>query len=211
MNLRSACSLVAAILFGFIPLTANADTGISVGPDISSTGLGVSLGYKIPDAPVVVRVESGNFTINPTFNSNGNTYNGHLNLSNILVNAEFHPSGKAFYVAAGGFINNNSISASTTSAGVMIGGFNYGAGTANAKVTWPNLAPFIGIGFAPMHGGFGFDLGAAFQGKATAVVTSTFGAAVSPSDYASAQSQIENTVNTITVYPVIGIRYTFGF
>lgn len=211
MNIRTVGSILGAALFiGCLALPADADSGISVGPAISSTGLGVSLGYELVGGNVVLRAQSGNFTINPNFNANGNAYQGHLNLNNVLVDAEIHPLAKSFYVAVGGFINNNNVTASSTSAGVTIGGTNYGAGTVNAKVTWQNLAPFVGIGFAPVHGGFGFDVGAAFQGNARAAVTTNI-AGVAPSDILSAQTQIQNAVNGFTVYPVVSLRYTFGF
>jgi hypothetical protein len=210
MNVRTACSLLAAtLLLGLAPAAALADTGLVVGAGVGTTGYGASLGYVLPFG-IVVRAETGAFTYNPNFNANGDPYTGHLKLSNVLADVELHPLSKAFYVAGGGFFNGNSITASTTSAGVTIGGTNYGAGTANAKVTWQNVAPYVGFGFAPVHGGLGFDLGAAFQGSARAVVTSNI-AGVTAADYASAQTQVQNAVNGFKVYPVVSLRYTFGF
>lgn len=209
MNFRTLALIGAALACGLAPIAARADSGITVGPAIESTGYGVSVGYALPGG-VVLRAQSGNFTYNPNFNANGNTYNGHLNLSNVLIDGEFHPQSKSFYYAVGGLLNSNKINATTTSAGVIIGGTNYGAGTANAAVTWSNFAPFVGIGWAPVKGGFGFDLGAAFQGNAKAVVTTNI-VGVTAADIANAQTQIQNSINGFNVYPVIGIRYTFGF
>jgi hypothetical protein len=210
MNIRTTLALAgAALALAVAPLAARADTGLTVGPAVGSTGYGASVGYALPGG-IVIRAQSGNFTYNPNFNSNGNTYNGHLVLSNVLVDGELHPGSRPFYYAIGGFINSNTINATTTSAGVVIGNTNYGAGTANAKVTWSNLAPFIGLGWAPMHGGFGVDLGAAFQGSSKTVVTTNI-AGVTAADIASAQSQIQNTVNQYQIYPVISVRYSFGF
>jgi hypothetical protein len=202
-------ALTAALILGLAPLAASADTGLVIGGVAETTGFGASLGYVLPGA-IVVRAQSGNFTYNPNFNSNGDAYAGHLVLSNILIDGEVHPGGKSFYIAAGGLLNNNVITASTTSTGVTIGNNLYGAGTANARVTWQHFAPFVGFGFSPVHGGFGFDLGAAFQGSAKATVTSNIGG-VTAADYAAAVTQIQNTLNTIQVYPVVGIRYTIGF
>lgn len=211
MNVRKIfAALGTALLVGALPLAAAADAGISVGPDVSSTGLGVSVGYRLPGNTEVIRAESGNFTASPTFNANGNAYTGKLNLNNVLLDMEFHPHGRSFYGAAGAFINNNTVTASTTSAGVRIGGTNYGAGTADTRVTWANVAPYVGIGFAPLHGGFGFDAGVAYQGSARASVTTNI-IGVLPADIASAQTQIQNALNGYQFYPVVGIRYTFGF
>jgi hypothetical protein len=211
MKLRTAFSAIGtALLVGLLPLAANADSGISVGPDISTAGLGVSVGYRFPGDNIVLRAESGNLSVNPNFNSNGNAYKGRLNLNNLLLDLEFHPLGRSLYGAVGAFINNNALSASTTSAGVTIGSTNYGAGTANALVTWAKVEPYVGIGIAPMHGGFGFDLGAAYQGNAAVSVTTNI-AGVAAADISSAQNQIKNTVNGFQWYPVVGIRYTFGF
>jgi hypothetical protein len=210
MNVRVACSVLgAALLLGFAPVAAEADTGLVLGVGAGTTGYGVSLGYDLP-AGLVVRAESGNFTYNPNFNANGDAYTGHLKLSNVLVDLELHPLSKAFYIAGGGFINSDTITASTTSTGVTIGGTNYGAGTASTTVTWANLAPYVGIGFSPVHGGFGLDLGAVFQGSARASVTSNI-VGVTQADYAAAQTQVQNALNGFQVYPVINIRYTIGF
>jgi len=210
MNIRTSLALAGvALALAVAPLAARADTGLTVGPAIGSTGYGASLGYALPGG-IVIRAQSGNYNYNFTFNSNGNPYSAKLNLSNVLVDGELHPGGKPMYYAVGGFINSNAINASTTSTGVTIGNTNYGAGTANAKVTWTGLAPYIGVGWAPVHGGFGVDLGAAFQGSATAVVTTNI-VGVTAADIASAQSQIQKTVNQYTVYPVLSVRYTWGF
>jgi hypothetical protein len=210
LSMRSIwAALAGALVLGFAPLAASADTGLVVGGVAGTTGFGASLGYVLPGG-IVVRAQSGNFTINPNFNSNGNAYAGHLQLSNILIDGELHPGGKTFYVAAGGFLNHNVVTASTTSTGVTIGNTNYGAGTANARVTWQNFAPYVGFGFSPVHGGFGFDLGAAFQGNAMATVTSNI-VGVTAADYAAAVTQIQKTLNGYTVYPVVNIRYTIGF
>jgi hypothetical protein len=210
MKVRSIWAVLAgALILGLTPLAASADTGLVVGGAAGTTGFGGSLGYVLPGG-IVVRAQSGNFTYNPNFNSNGDAYAGHLNLNNILIDGEVHPGGKSFYVAAGGLLNNNVVTASTTSAGVTIGNNNYGAGTANARVTWQNLAPFVGFGFSPVHGGFGFDLGAAFQGNAKATVTSNI-VGVTAADYAIAVSQIQNTLNGFSVYPIVDVRFTIGF
>lgn len=210
MNVRAVRSiLVAAMLLGCAPVAARADTGLVVGAGAGTTGYGVSLGYILP-AGIVVRAETGTFTYNPNFNANGDAYTGHLKLSNVLADVEFHPLSQAFYIVGGGLFNGNSITASTTSAGVTVGSTNYGAGTANAKVTWASVAPYVGLGFAPVHGGLGFDLGAAFQGNARAVVTSNI-AGVTAADYAQAQAQVQKAVNGFQVYPVVSLRYTFAF
>lgn len=210
MKFLTMClALAGAFVLGLAPPAANADTGLVVGAVAGTTGFGGSLGYVLPGG-LVVRAQSGNFSIDPKFNSDGNAYTGHLNLNNILVDLEIHPLAKSFYVAAGGMLNNNVVTATTTSAGVTIGTTNYGAGTANARVTWQHFAPYVGFGFAPVHGGFGFDLGAAFQGAPKATVTSNI-VGVTAADYAAAVTQIEKTLNGFTVYPVVGIRYSIGF
>ena len=211
MHFRTTLTLAGvALALAVAPLAARAaDTGLSIGPAIGSTGYGGSIAYALPGG-IVIRAQSGNYNYNFNFNTNGNTYNGTLNLSNVLIDGELHPGSKPFYYAVGGFINNNAINATTTSTGVTIGNTNYGAGTATAKVTWTSVAPYIGIGWAPTHGGFGVDLGAAFQGTSTARVTTTI-AGVTAADIASAQNQIQNTVNQYQVYPVLSVRYTWGF
>jgi hypothetical protein len=211
MFIRSTLALVGvALALAVVPVGARAaDTGLSIGPALGSTGYGGSLAYALPGG-IVIRAQSGNYTYNFNFNTNGNTYTSKLNLSNVLIDGELHPGSKPFYYAVGGLINNNNITATTTSAGVTIGNTNYGAGTANAKVTWTGVAPYVGIGWAPTHGGFGVDLGAAFQGTSTARVTTNI-AGVTAADIASAQNQIQNTVNQYQVYPVLSVRYTWGF
>jgi hypothetical protein len=202
-------ALAGALIIGAAPLAASADTGLVIGAVAESTGLGGTIGYVLPGG-VVLRAQSGNYTYNPNFNSNGDAYMGHLQLNNVLLDGEVHPDGRSFYIAAGALLNNNVVTATTTSAGVIIGNTNYGAGTATARVTWANLNPFVGFGFSPVHGGLGFDLGAAFQGSAKATVTSNI-PGVTPADYAAAVTQIQSTVNTLQVYPIIGIRYTIAF
>lgn len=205
----------AAIAIGAMPLAASADaSGASVGVSLESLGYGISLAYPI--APwTQIRVQSGNFTANPNFNSNGDAYNGHLTLSNILVTGEFHPLNRSFFLAAGGLINSNKITASTTGSTITVGGTTYAApagSSINAAVTWNNLNPYIGIGFGPARGsGFGVDLGAAFQGKGKAVVTNNGVPNVTAADIVNAQNQIQNTLNGFSTYPVVGVRYSFGF
>lgn len=198
------------IVLSLAPPAANAEDGFAAGAAIESTGYGVSLGYALPQG-IVIRAQSGSLTFDRNFHSQGNTFTGKGTVSNVLLDAEFHPKGKRFYYAAGGFLNSNSFSGSTTSAGVIFGTTNYGAGTAQAKVTWPSVSPYIGIGWAPLRKGLGFDLGAAFHGFPKAVVTTNI-AGVSTADIASAQDQIQHDVHKdLPIYPVIGLRYTWGF
>jgi hypothetical protein len=205
----------AALVLGALPLAAAADGGgASVGVSLESLGYGLSLAYPVAQW-TDIRVQSGNFSFNHNFNSNGDTYNGHLNLSNILITGEVHPLNRAFFIAAGGLINSNKVTATATGSTITVGGTTYAApagSSINANVTWNNLNPYIGIGFGPARGsGFGFDLGAAFQGKGKAVVTNNGVPGVTSADIASAQTQIQNTLNGFSTYPVVGVRYSIGF
>lgn len=209
MKTRRGLALAgAALALALAPLAARADSGLLVGVDAGSTGIGAMLGYAVSPG-FVVRAQTGALDYYSTFNANGDTYTGHLVLNNVLIDGEFHPAGQSFFVAAGGLLNNNAITANTSSAAVTIGNTDYGAGSATARVTWTPFAPYFGIGWSPVRGGLGLDIGGAVQGNSRAVVTSSFGTQVSQSDYALAAQQIENTVNKIQIYPVLSLRYTF--
>jgi hypothetical protein len=211
----SARVLALAGLFSLalLPIVARADTATSkvgVGLSVSSLGAGVSVAVPL-DAASVIRVQTGSFSTSPTIKVNGDSYSGPFTLNNALVDGEFHSGGRPFYLAAGVLIDDNSIRTSTSSAGVTIGNTTYGAGTASATITWNHFAPYLGVGTAPVKGsGFGADLGAAFIGSATVGVTTTIGG-VSASDIANAQQQIATVVNKYQIYPVLGVRYTWGF
>lgn len=211
MHVRRGFILAAAgIALCAVPLPARGETALSAGVAIESSGYGVSLGYALP-GNVVIRAQSGSLTFDRDFHSQGNTFTGRGTVSNVLLVGELHPQGKPLYYAAGTFFNSNAFHGNTTSAGVILGSTNYGAGTAQAKVTWPSVAPYIGIGWAPIRGGLGFDLGAAFHGSPRVVVTTDI-AGVSAADITSSQDQIHDDVQRdAPVYPVVGLRYTWAF
>lgn len=218
-SFRLPLFLGAALLaFGVVPAAALADshdTGLGAGLAVETSGYGVSLGYTIGGGQQI-RLQTGNYSLSHNFDANGNNYNGTLNLSNVRLEDDIHVAGGPFFVAVGALSNNNKITATANISGssVTIGGTTYPAPAGsyvNGSVTWTNLNPYLGIGGAPLHGsGFGWDAGVAFAGSAKAVVTTNVPGATA-ADIESAQNQIQNALNVLNTYPVIGIRYVFGF
>ncbi len=205
-------ALVLAAL-ALSPVAAFADT--TVAAKISTLGFGIDAAYPVTES-IDARIGINTFSYNLNKTSGQTTYSGKLNLSSLSALADWHPWASSFRVSGGLMYNNNkfSMTAVPTAGGVTIGNTTYTGVSASTTVDFAKVVPYLGIGWgsAPKDTGLSFasDLGIMFQGTPRANVTTT-GAAVNPADIAKANADLNASLNSFKMYPVvsIGIGYTF--
>ena len=134
---------------------------------------------------------------------------------------DWHPASGGFRISAGLLLNNNEILLSATPGeSVEINDVEYLITDLNGKVSFNDLAPYLGIGFgnaasenSRWH--FSFDLGVMFQGEPKISINAT---AANPGQQAQLDANLEEERKDIedeskpfNIYPVLsfGLSYTF--
>jgi len=213
--------LILAAVLSALTLPAYADT--TVNGKLSTLGMGLEAAFPITQSvDGRIGLNTFKYSINKTSTSNGvNTdYKGDLNLGSLEALADWHPFSGSFRLSGGLVYNNNSLSMTAlpgAGSTVNIGGttYNLGAGeSVNASIDFNKVAPYLGIGWGrtPENTGFSFtsDIGVLFQGSPKTSVTTNI-PGVAPADINTANSDLNNSVSSFKVYPVIsfGMGYTF--
>jgi len=213
--------IILAVALSVLTIPAFADTTANV--KLSTLGLGLEAAFPLTQSvDGRIGLNTFKYSINKTSTSNGvNTdYKGDLNLGSVEALADWHPFSGSFRLSGGLVYNNNhlSMTAQPTSGGnVNVGNNNYAVGAGdyvNATIDFNKVAPYLGIGWGrtPKNTGFSFtsDIGVLFQGSPKASVTTNI-SSVTPADISQANSDLNNSVSSFKVYPVIsfGLGYTF--
>lgn len=195
------------------------DVGVSVG----TLGVGPELGYVFIPNTFDVRLSSGFFNYNDTQTSSGVTYNGNLTMESVSALADWHPFSGSFRLTGGLAYNGNSASLAaqpSASGTYTFNGNTYtGAqvGTANAKVSFNPVAPYVGIGWGDdsLKSGFHFtsDIGLMYQGSPNVALSAsnpTHNAQLA-SDVQAAQTTLQNKLNSYQLYPVVSVGIDYRF
>ena len=213
--------IILVVALSVLSIPAFADT--TVNGKLSTLGLGLEAAFPITQSvDGRIGINTFKYSITKTSTSNGgNTdYKGDLNLGSLEALADWHPFSGSFRLSGGLVYNNNNLNMTAlpgAGSTVSIGGTTYtmGAGeSVNASIDFNKVAPYLGIGWGrtPKNTGFSFtsDIGILFQGSPKASVT-TNDPNVTAADISQANSDLNNSVSSFKVYPVIsfGMGYTF--
>lgn len=213
-----------ALVFWLITLPAYAD--VTANGKISTLGLGAEVALPLAES---VDARLGFNTFNRDFNKSTVTqglptdYTGKLELSSMVVLADWHPAANAFRVSGGLLFNNNKFTLTGVPAAstINIGGIAYPvpAGAAvNGQVDFNKVAPYLGIGWGrtPGNSGWSFssDIGIVFQGTPKSNITTTnipdvYGTLAS--DVAQANADLQDALKNFNIYPVVSIGFGYTF
>lgn len=169
---RMKRTLVGALLacFGGVfaaAREADEGSGVSIGVDAGTLGLGVTAGYNLPSLPLAVRGRYSRLDYGYDRRVSGNEYEGDLELESFGVLLDWFPTSSGFRVTGGVLWNGNAVAASSDSSNLGIGETSY-SGTLSVEVELGDqIAPYLGLGWRggqPKGVGFSIEAGALFQG-----------------------------------------------
>ena len=188
--------------------------------------MGVGAEYTTPlNEDLSISFGANTFSESDTFNESGINYTGDVDFKNLSVIANYNPFSdttffKNFRLRAGVFINNNEINLSAVNnngSTINIGGTNYNTDiTLNSVVSFDTLNPYFGIGWgsATTNDGFNFviDIGVISTGlDATLDCTGGGCNAISAGDLDRERNELNEALDDLDLYPVIGIGLSWSF
>ena len=221
MRLRNA--FVAVCLITMSALAASeARAGsyrpdITIGPAISTLGLGGDVGVRFNDY-FGVRI-AGNAWLADFDASYGDIdYDIDFTLASVGPMLDVYPFGGVLRFTAGFRYNMNGVGLSATpNTNITIGGTTYTPaqiGKIDGDLDFNAIAPYVGLGLeATFIDGFmalGFEGGVLFQGEPSVSLKSSAGV-VSAADLRAEEKQIEDDLAVLAYYPVLRLYMTFRF
>lgn len=201
---------------------SSADTGYGAGIHIGSLGVGVDGSYRV-NPNFDARLGLNSFTYSRDQRQDGINYNVHAHLKSIALLGDFYANGGNGFHFTGGLVDNESNFDGTaqpdSNNSILINGKPYTsaeAGVVAGNVRFPRVEPYVGIGFGrPSSGASGLsftaDFGAILASKPSYTLTATGSVPGLATDVAAQQATTQQSLNRLTVYPVIqfGIGYHF--
>lgn len=185
-NMKKLLLLVVASAAAFAPVAhaEEENPGIAVSLKAGTLGAGVELDYAF-NKNFNVRVQLNSFTYDDSFDEDGITYSGDLELKSVGLLADWRPFSGVFKLTGGAYKNDNKISAAAVSNGdaeFEIGDYSY-AGSASDPLTLAanmdlgnGTAGYLGFGWGNSYSsGFSFslDIGVLFSGSAQASIAAS--------------------------------------
>ncbi len=212
--MRKLAMLVVLFTIAMTAMTANAKIGFDVGLRLSSLGYGVEVSktvFKKLDTRATFQL--GSYQTDGTIESKELKYDTKFNLSSWSLLADYHVFGGNFFTTVGVIGNGNKIDATVgPSASRRIGSRTYTAteqGSLTANITWPSMAPYVGVGFGGQQSNEGhwrFELGAMFQGSPKVSMSGT--GMIAPS--AANAPTLEDDLAGAKTWLVTSISYRFS-
>ena len=221
--------VVPCMLLSLAPtMPALADDGgaLGAGVQFGTLGIGPSLTYHINDQ-LDAHVVNGSYGFNANVSTNSATYQGTINLGGTAGWLDFAPGGGFLRISVGALANNLSVKATATPANATytFNGNTYAAanlGNVDGSITWPGIAPYLGLSFAQSH--FHPHAGLVVFGSAGVALVSAPDVSLTPSDpaafttypqlqsdLAAEKSSIASQLSVLRTYPVatFGLQYRF--
>lgn len=192
--------------------------GFALGAKAGTLGLGLEGTTRLSEN---FNLRGGINSYSLSFNETTDSvrYDVDLDLKSGSLLLDWHPFTGTFRLSAGLLYNKNeaNLTATPTST-VTIGGTPYPAGTAGTltgEVKFKKSAPYLGIGWGnavSKSSPFGFtaEVGALFQGS-PAVTLRSSNPSVNPADLQREEQDIENKLDSLKVYPVLSIGFSYRF
>ena len=143
-----------------------------------------------------------------------------LDWQTVSLLVDWHLWEGGFRASGGLILNNNEIVASADPNDLVeIGNGEYIVSSLSGEITFPEVVPYLGIGYGNAagegHWHFAFDLGVMFQGtpdvELRATAANPFLQSAVNADLAIEKADLEEDVESFTLYPVLslGLSYTF--
>lgn len=214
--------VAAAIAFGgSSPLRAESPTFFTIGPEVSTLGLGGEVGVRINDF-FGLRVGGNYFETSFDGSYASTNYDLDFLLESAGAVIDIYPLGGGFRLSAGLRWNGNKVGLSATpSVDTVIGGVTFTPaqlGTLSGDLDFEDFAPFAGIGYQSdllsdrLRVAFG--LGLFFQGDPSVNLNAsgTFGGAAALQDaLRQEESDLEDDLQFLGIYPVLSLAATLHF
>ncbi|MHB8252968.1 MAG: hypothetical protein ACYDEV_04580 [Acidiferrobacter sp.] len=198
---------------------------VSVGASTLGLGIQASTALIPGTLDLAVGINRLSKTRTGVYNSSNNSipYSGNMRLETIPILFNYFPFHGVFRFTGGAMINENQVSAYTSSANAtyVINGTTYpgsAVGTFTGRVTYRRVAPYFGIGWgskAARERGFsmGFDVGVLFTGSPNVQLSASNPNNVSglAANVAAAQANANAKASSYKMWPVIGLRLGYDF
>lgn len=202
-----------------VPLASQAPMPIGVGISASTMGIGVDGAVQVMPR-IGLRGRLAFMPYKPKFTVSGIEYEMELPSPQAGLFADVFLVG-GLRVTGGLRYSSKGLSASGVIPGtVTIGDSTYSGseiGTWSGAITTKKLAPYLGLGFGRVAGhglGIFFDAGVAFHGTPT-VTFSADGPIASQAQFqtelAKEQADANDSISSVTIYPVIALGLRYGF
>ena len=211
-----------------IAATATAVTGLAQGVALAAkagtTGIGADLTVGLARS-LNLRLGAQAYTRSETRTEQEIEYDAKLELVSGEILLDVHPGGRGFRISGGAIVNGNAVTAvSSEDAVYTINGVPYPVGLVGrlrGRVDTNDVAPYLGIGWgnAVAPGGpwrFALDVGAFYQGKPKVSLTAEplIPALLPPrfeQDLEAERQEIEDDLDSYTVYPVVALGVSYRF
>ncbi len=198
-------------------------TGIGIGGQIGTQGVGLHLTYNI-NPSLYFGLDGNYFDYSRKFNLKGEDYDGRLDYSNIGFTANYLPiADSGFRITGGTFFGRNIFRGLYKGAG-KTGTFNGNKYALNAgddihsEITSATFNPYLGLGWDWALGTdhnivVGLDLGVSYLGEPDVKFTGKgqFSSGQAATDIAAEQDKIQNDISAYKFYPVAKISVTYHF
>jgi hypothetical protein len=199
--------------------------GVGGGLQVGTTGFGTDVGYQFTES-LGGRVAYSAFSYSKSTSTSDINYDGTLKASSLRVLADYE-LGFGFRLTGGlAYIDNKvDVTGKANNGYYNINGSVYPSaaiGSLSGHVKLGNgIAPYVGVGYgmiAKKGLGLYVDIGAMYEGKASATLNGTCGStldastcAVLKSNIAAEQQRLQDKLNGYSWYPVVsaGVSYAF--
>ena len=212
------------LLLSTLTLLAETPKEFNTAFKLGTLGMGFDASTPINET-YSLRINLNGLSYSDTQDSDGNTYDGTLDLFTAGLLVDAYPFKNNFRISTGIYYNGNGFDGSVTPIGtqtVEINGVTYTSNDItklNTNVTFNKVAPYLGIGWgnnAKDKGwGFTFDLGALYHGKGTASLTTDIKNPALASQINTGLIKEEQNVNddlsNFQFYPVVSFGVNRSF
>lgn len=218
LSVLSTMGVASAQVTPHVPLIS----GIEVGANVGTLGIGPMIGYHPGHALVGVRAEGDFFGISHNFTYRDiDNFRASAKWRSVGAIADLYPFGSGLRISAGLKANMNQLNATASPQDVVyIGNNDYTpqqVGQLNARVKWNRVTPYVGLGFSHAFGGhfvFSSDFGALYQGTGRLTYGGTGLAAQTAqfhSDMDHYMKDIHKAMRYTKFYPVIAFSVGYRF
>lgn len=219
--LAAACIICMPALAASEARAGSYRPDVTVGPAISTLGLGGDVGVRFNDF-IGLRVVGNAWVADFDATYGGVDYGVDFNLASVGPMVDIYPFGSVLRFTAGFRYNLNNLGLDATpTTSVTFGGNTYTpaeAGTVTGDVDFNTFAPYVGLGLEATFLGdtlaLGFEGGVLFQGSPSVSLRGNGTLAADPTfnaDLAREADEIEDDLSILAYYPVLRLYMTFRF
>ncbi len=194
---------------------------MSVGASVGSLGAGANFAVEIYDV-LEARIGINAFATDFDIEVDDLSYNGDVELNSTSAILDVYPvRNSGFRLSFGAVLNGNEVEGTAQPAGpTEFGGTVYQPeeiGSATANITYPESAPYLGLGWGRRTGRqgnlmFSIDAGILFQGRGSVELqVENPNGVISDADIAQARSEIEAELADFEAYPVVTLGFSYSF